>query len=113
MKVKTTDENDEKSKEAKARKKKIAHDTITRVTRDGFSSSQESVGTGDIKRRNKKTKKKLSKRQIMQDRQLEEIGQSLQILSLIKEGLYRIQILCRRHPFWPYPAGLTIANPPG
>ena len=26
-----------------------------------------------------------------------------------KEGLYRIQILCRRHPFRPYPAGLTIA----
>ena len=29
-----------------------------------------------------------------------------------KEGLYRIQILCRRHPFWSYPAGLTIADPP-
>ena len=31
----------------------------------------------------------------------------------IKEGLYRIQILCRRHPLWSYPAGLTIADPPG
>ena len=31
----------------------------------------------------------------------------------IKEGLYRIQILCRRHPFWSYPAGLTIADLPG
>ena len=31
----------------------------------------------------------------------------------IKEGLYRIQILCRRHPFWSYPAGLTIADPSG
>ena len=30
-----------------------------------------------------------------------------------KEGLYRIQILCRRHPFWSYPAGLTIADPIG
>ena len=30
-----------------------------------------------------------------------------------KEGLYRIQILCRRHPFWSYLAGLTIADPPG
>ena len=29
-----------------------------------------------------------------------------------KEALYRIQILCRRHPFWSYPAGLTIADPP-
>ena len=28
----------------------------------------------------------------------------------LKEGLYRIQILCRRHPFWSYPAGLTIAE---
>ena len=24
---------------------------------------------------------------------------------LLKEGLYRIQILCRRYPFWSYPAG--------
>ena len=24
----------------------------------------------------------------------------------IKEGLYRIQILCRQYPFWSYPAGL-------
>ena len=31
----------------------------------------------------------------------------------VKEGLYRIQILCRRHPFRSYPAGLTIADPPG
>ena len=31
----------------------------------------------------------------------------------IKEGLCRIQILCRRHPFWSYPAGLTITDPPG
>ena len=31
----------------------------------------------------------------------------------VKERLYRIQILCRRHPFWSYPAGLTIAEPPG
>ena len=28
-------------------------------------------------------------------------------------SLYRIQILCRRHPCWSYPAGLTIADPPG
>ena len=28
----------------------------------------------------------------------------------VKEGLYRIQILCRRHPFWSYPAGLTTAE---
>ena len=28
----------------------------------------------------------------------------------IKEGLYRIQILCRRHPFWSYPAELTQAE---
>ena len=34
-------------------------------------------------------------------------------ISSIKEGLYRIQILCRRHPFWSYPAGLTIADLPG
>ena len=27
----------------------------------------------------------------------------------LKEGLYRIQILCRRHPFWSYPAWLTKA----
>ena len=31
----------------------------------------------------------------------------------IKEGLYKIQILCRRYPFWSYPARLTIADPPG
>ena len=30
-----------------------------------------------------------------------------------KGALYRIQILCRRYTFWPYPAGLTIADPPG
>ena len=28
----------------------------------------------------------------------------------LKEGLYRIQILCRCHPFLSYPAGLTIAE---
>ena len=28
----------------------------------------------------------------------------------LKRGLYRFQILCRRHPFWSYPAGLTIAE---
>ena len=28
----------------------------------------------------------------------------------LKEGLYRIQILCRHHPFWSYPAGLPIAE---
>ena len=33
--------------------------------------------------------------------------------SSVKEGLYRIQILCRRNPFWSYPTGLTIAHPPG
>ena len=31
----------------------------------------------------------------------------------IKGALYRIQILCRRYTFWSYPAGLTIADPPG
>ena len=30
----------------------------------------------------------------------------------LKKGLYRIQILCRRYPFWSYPA-VTIADPPG
>ena len=30
-----------------------------------------------------------------------------------KGALYRIQILCRRYTFWSYPAGLTIADPPG
>ena len=30
-----------------------------------------------------------------------------------KDGLHRIQILCRSHPFWSYLAGLTIADPPG
>ena len=30
-----------------------------------------------------------------------------------KVALYRIQILCRRYTFWSYPAGLTIADPPG
>ena len=34
-------------------------------------------------------------------------------LQCLKEGLYIIQILCRRHPFWSNPAGLTIADPPG
>ena len=38
---------------------------------------------------------------------------AIDYLEGIKEGLYRIQILCRRHPFWSYPAGLTIADPPG
>ena len=32
---------------------------------------------------------------------------------LVKGALYRIQILCRRYTFWSYPAGLTIADPPG
>ena len=31
----------------------------------------------------------------------------------IKDVLYGIQILCRRHPLWSYPALLTIADPPG
>ena len=31
----------------------------------------------------------------------------------LKEGLYIIQILCRRHPFWSYPTALTIADPQG
>ena len=31
----------------------------------------------------------------------------------LKGALYRIQILCRRYTFWSYPAGLTIAEPPG
>ena len=31
----------------------------------------------------------------------------------IKGALYRIEILCRRYTFWSYPAGLTIADPPG
>ena len=31
----------------------------------------------------------------------------------IKGALYRIKILCRRYTFWSYPAGLTIADPPG
>ena len=30
-----------------------------------------------------------------------------------EQKLYGIQILCRRHPFWSYPTGLTIADPPG
>ena len=34
-------------------------------------------------------------------------------LTRIKGALYRIQILCRRYTFWSYPAGLTIADPPG
>ena len=34
-------------------------------------------------------------------------------LKSIKGALYRIQILCRRYTFWSYPAGLTIADPPG
>ena len=32
---------------------------------------------------------------------------------IIKDGLYIIQILCRRHPFSSYTAGLTIAEPSG
>ena len=32
---------------------------------------------------------------------------------LVKGALYRIQIPCRRHTFWSYSAGLTIADPPG
>ena len=39
-----------------------------------------------------------------------EPGYGCKYVVLIKEGLYRIQILCRRHPFWSYPAGLTIAD---
>ena len=35
------------------------------------------------------------------------------ILGTLKGALYRIQILCRRYTFWFYPAGLTIADPPG
>ena len=31
----------------------------------------------------------------------------------LKGAHYRIQILCRRYTFWSYPAGLTIAEPPG
>ena len=31
-------------------------------------------------------------------------------LDVIKDGLYIIQILCRRHPFGSYPAGLTIVK---
>ena len=31
----------------------------------------------------------------------------------IKGALYIIQILCRWYTFWSYPAGLTIAEPPG
>ena len=34
-------------------------------------------------------------------------------IQLFKGALYRIQILCRRYTFWSYPAGLTIADPPG
>ena len=30
-----------------------------------------------------------------------------------KGALYIIQILCQRYTFWYYPAGLTIADPPG
>ena len=30
-----------------------------------------------------------------------------------KGARYIIQILCRRYTFWSYPAGLTIADPPG
>ena len=33
--------------------------------------------------------------------------------TLLKGALYRIQVLCRRYTFWSYPAGLTIADPPG
>ena len=32
---------------------------------------------------------------------------------LLKGAMYIIQILCRRYTFWSYPAGLTIADPPG
>ena len=34
-------------------------------------------------------------------------------LGSLKGALYRIQILCQRYTFWSYPAGLTIAAPPG
>ena len=40
-------------------------------------------------------------------------GQKSQNDRAIKEALYIIQILCRRYTFWSYPAGLTIADPPG
>ena len=74
--------NDLKSKdETKARKKTMPHDKIKKVMSDGISRSKEAGGIGDSKRRNKMTKK-LSKQQLMQDRQLEEKGQSSQMLSL-------------------------------
>ena len=38
---------------------------------------------------------------------------SLFLTRFLKGALYRIQILCRRYTFWSYPAGLTIADPPG
>ena len=34
-------------------------------------------------------------------------------MPVLKEGLYIVQILCPRHPFGSYPAGLTIADLPG
>ena len=39
----------------------------------------------------------------------------VQLLSYlnVKRALYRIKILCQRYTFWSYPAGLTIADPPG
>ena len=37
----------------------------------------------------------------------------IRIQLVVKGALYRIQILCRRYTFWSYPAGLTIADPPG
>ena len=33
--------------------------------------------------------------------------------SAIKEGLYRIKILCRRHPFWSYPRRVNNSWPAG
>ena len=38
---------------------------------------------------------------------------SVKVLVSFKEWHDRIQILCRRYPFWSYHAGLTIADPQG
>ena len=42
-----------------------------------------------------------------------EINNIEESRSTFKGALYIIKILCRRYTFWSYPAGLTIANPPG
>ena len=44
---------------------------------------------------------------------LDFLGDFLVEFEQLKGALYRIQILCRRYTFWSYPAGLTIADPPG